>query len=67
MKTILSCMVFCLLVVGVWYGMVMSVEKGWCECMGNHPGINTEFKWFGGCQFESDVLFVPYEENNGIY
>lgn len=49
-------MLLVLVVFFVWYGMVMSEEKGWCECMDNQPGINTHFEWFGGCQFESDML-----------
>ena len=56
MKTIALCMLLALIVVGVWYGFVMSEEKGWCECMDRQEGIDTEFKWFGGCQFESDPL-----------
>ena len=63
MKTILLSILLVLVISGVWYGMAMSEEKGWCECMDNQLGINTHFEWFGGCQFESDALdmFVPYE------
>jgi hypothetical protein len=43
--------------------VVSSEEKGWCECMGNKPGINTEYIWFSGCKFKTDTFenFTPEE------
>ena len=74
MKRILLCILVAFLSFSIWYVVVSSEEKGWCECMGHQPGIDTEYIWFRGCKFGTNPYenltpeeWMMYEVNAGLW